>query len=115
MTLADVVRYAVEACELAGADDALDELLERFEDADEPVTAAPELDERIAEAFGALDPEREDPALAMAEAVVLYLARRRDEVGAPAADVLRLAARAEFHGHPPAHVEAWLRELGVQA
>jgi hypothetical protein len=94
--------------------DALDELLERSEDADEPVSAALELEERAAEAFGALDPEREDPALAMAEAVVLYPARRRDEAGAPRADVLRLAARSELRGRPPAHVDSWLCEPRVQ-
>jgi hypothetical protein len=114
VTLAEVVRHAVEACELGGADGALGELLERFEDADEPVSGAPELDERIPEAVGALDPERSDPAPAMAEAVILYLARRRDEVGARAEDVLRLAARAEFHGHPPANVAAWLEGVGVE-
>ncbi|HLH14394.1 MAG TPA: hypothetical protein VKV16_06360 [Solirubrobacteraceae bacterium] len=114
-TLAEVVRHAVEVCELAGADDRLDDLLARFEDADEPVTAVVELDRRIAEATGALDPDGEDGLLAMTEAVILYLARRRDELDAPAEDVLRLAARAEFHGHPPEHVEAWLEQVGVRA
>ena len=26
----------------------------------------------------------------------------------------RLAARAEFHGKPPAHVERWLEQRGIE-
>jgi hypothetical protein len=50
----------------------------------------------------------------MAAAVVVYLAHRRDEVEDDPLDVLRLAARAEFDGHPPPPVAAWLEEVGVE-
>jgi hypothetical protein len=35
------------------------------------------------------------------------------EVHADAAELLRLAARAEFSGHPPPDVEQWLRDHGA--
>jgi hypothetical protein len=50
----------------------------------------------------------------MAQAVVLYLAHRLDEVDDDPAQILRLAARAEFDGHPPAPVAAWLEEQGIE-
>ena len=49
----------------------------------------------------------------MAIAVILYLAHRRDELEDDAETVLRLAARAEWSGKPPAAVQNWLDERGV--
>jgi hypothetical protein len=46
--------------------------------------------------------------------VILYLAHRRDELGEEPVELLRLAARAEFHGKPPAHVQRWLSEQGIE-
>jgi hypothetical protein len=51
----------------------------------------------------------------MAVAVATYLAFRRDELNDDPADVLRLAARAEFDGQPPDNVRQWLEEQGVEA
>ena len=50
----------------------------------------------------------------MARAIVVYLAHRRDELGSAPLELLRLAARAEFHGHPPPHVAQWLAQQGVE-
>lgn len=49
----------------------------------------------------------------MARAVTLYLAYRRDEIGDDRADLLRLAARAEYAGRPPEPVRDWLVDQGV--
>jgi hypothetical protein len=49
----------------------------------------------------------------MAAAVTTYLGFRRDHVDADDVEVLRLAARSEFHGEPPADVAQWLEERGV--
>jgi hypothetical protein len=49
----------------------------------------------------------------MAVALILYLAHRRDELEDDADDVLRLAARSEWKGQPPAAVTNWLEERGV--
>jgi hypothetical protein len=116
VTLAQVIHRAVEVCELGEPDEGLDELLERFEDADEPVRAIEDVELRLDEALGAIDVDWEDlPPLAMAQAVAVYLAFRPDELGAAPAELLRLAARAEFEGHPPPNVAEWLRAAGVQA
>lgn len=114
VTVSQVVRRAVEACELGDVDDRLDDLLLRFEDADEPIAAVPDIEQRIAEVTGTLDPEGDDPALAMAGAVIVYLAFRRDEIAEDAEELLRLAARAEFDGSPPPSVRQWLDEAGVR-
>jgi hypothetical protein len=61
-----------------------------------------------------LDPQEDSPGLQMTAAVAVYLAHRRDELEEDPLDVLRLAARAEFNGNPPAHVANWLDEAGVE-
>ena len=108
VTLAEVVRRAVEVCDPENADADLGDLLLRFEDADEPVTAVEDLERRLAGAEEAVDPELRNPAVSMAVAVALYLAHRRDEMDDDPADILRLAARAEWRGDPPRVVVEWL-------
>ncbi|HEX4806728.1 MAG TPA: hypothetical protein VFU94_12585 [Conexibacter sp.] len=113
-SVAEVVRRALEACDPSGGDAVLGALLERFEDADEPVTAVDDLESLLADAAAETDPEVEDPAVSMAIATVLYLAHRRDMLDGDDEDVLRLAARAEWRGDPPAAVVAWLADRGVE-
>jgi hypothetical protein len=115
ITLAEVVRRAGEVCELGEVDEGVDALLERFEDADEPVSAVEDIESLMQDARGAIDPDEDDAALAMATAVAVYLAHRRDEIDADAATLLQLAARAEFAGEPPPAVHAWLEAAGVEA
>jgi hypothetical protein len=113
-TLARVVHRAVEVCDPSGTDEGLAQLLERFGDRDEPVTAVPDVETALAEQKGALDPQDEDPGLMMAAAVATYLAHRRDELDADRERILRLAARAEWDGHPPERVVDWLAAQGVE-
>lgn len=111
VTLSEVVHRAVETCD-DGSERALDELLERFEDDDEPISAIEDIEVLLDERIG---PRVDDtaPAFTMACAVIVYLAHRRDEVGAEPDELLRLAARAEFEGPPPPEVMAWLGDRGV--
>ena len=114
-TLSQLVHRAVAICDPDGADEDLVEFLLRFEDADEPVSAIVDgIEQRMAEAAGALDPQEDAPALQVASAVVVYLAHRRDELEDDADTVLRLAARSEWNGQPPAAVENWLDEVGLE-
>jgi hypothetical protein len=113
LTLSQVVHRAVEVCDPAGTDTDLADLLVRFEDSDEPIAALEDIEQRLAEAAGALDPEGDSPSLQMAAAVATYLAFRRDEFDEEPEELLRLAARAEFNGDPPAAVASWLEEQGV--
>lgn len=112
VTLSEVVRTAVEVCD-DGTSEGLDDLLVRFEDADEPITAVADIEQRLDEALGPPDADEEEAPLTMARAVVVYLAHRRDELAAPPVELLRLAARAEFHGQPPEHVAQWLAAQGI--
>ena len=109
LTLSEAVHRAVEACDSTGAGD----VLARFEDRDEPITSLSEPEQQLAESFGAIDPQEEDPEVQMIRAVATYLAFRRDEAADTHESLLRLAARAEWDGHPPDHVRAWLEERGV--
>jgi hypothetical protein len=113
ITLFQVARRAVEVSDPDGRDRRLGELLAQFEDADEPVAAVDNLEEKVAIAVEGVDVEDEDPAVAMATATILYLAYRRDELHAEPHHILRLAARAEWAGDPPRRVVDWLAERGV--
>jgi hypothetical protein len=114
VTVTEIVHRAVQVVDPDG-NQGLDDLLERFEDADEPVSSAlaDPVSQQIAEAAGALDPEAEDPAVQMAAAVATYLAYRRDELDDEPGALLELAARAEFGHHPPPVVASWLADVGI--
>jgi hypothetical protein len=114
ITLFEIAKRAVEISDPAGADASLGDLLVQFEDAEEPVTAIQNLEERVAIAVEGVDVEIEDPAVSMAAATILYLARRRDELDDDPEKILRLAARAEWRGDPPETVSEWLAERGVE-
>ncbi len=114
ITLFDLARRAVEIADPDDADPRLGELLEQFEDADEPVTAIQNLEERVAIAAEGADYEIEDPAVSVAVAVILYLAHRRDELHGEPETILRLAARAEWKGDPPEAVLDWLADRAVE-
>jgi hypothetical protein len=113
ITLADLARRAVQICDPAGEDGVLGDYFAQLEDADEPVVAVQNLEERLALAAEGVDADVMDPAVAVVNAVIIYLAHRRDEADADADDVLRLAARAEWRGDVPQHVVAWLEARGV--
>jgi hypothetical protein len=115
VTLAQLVHRAAEITDPDGADDDVTALMQRFEDADWPVSGILEsIEQRMAEAAGALDPQEESPGLQVAAAVAVYLAYRRDEVEEDPDHVLRMATRAEFDGKPPAHVANWLESAGIE-
>ena len=113
LTLADVARRAVQICDPQDTDAVLGSYLVQFEDADEPVTAVQNLEERVALAAEGVDADVADPSIAVVNAVVLYLAHRRDEFDDDPDVVLRLAVRAEWKGEPPQAVRDWLTDRGV--
>jgi hypothetical protein len=119
VSTAEAVHRAVEVCEIGEVDDRLGDFLARFEDADEPIRAIGDVELRLDEALEAIAPDWQnlslapDSSLAMARAVAVYLAFRRDEIDSQATTLLRLAARAEYHGVPPAPVRDWLGAAGV--
>ena len=113
LTLADLARRAVQICDPQDSDAVLGDYLVQFEDADEPVTAIQNLEERIALAAEGVDADGADPSIAVANAVILYLAHRRDEFDDDPDDVLRLAVRSEWRGNAPQAVVDWLADRGV--
>src|SRR4051794_41218754 len=101
LTLSEVARRAVDVCDPGDSDAALGQYYLQFEDADEPITAIQNLEERVALAAEGVDADVDDPSIACANAVILYLAHRRDEFDDDPEDILRLAARPEWWGDPP--------------
>jgi hypothetical protein len=112
LTLAEVARRAVEIADPQDRDAVLGQYFLQFEDADEPITAIQNLEERLALAAEGVDSDADDPSVAVVNAVILYLAHRRDEFDDDAEDVLRLATRAEWRGDPPQAVLDWLADRG---
>jgi hypothetical protein len=94
-TLAEVVRAAADVADPNGGDDAVTELITRFEDRDEPVTTVVDVEQQLAEAHGVIDPERDSEALSNAVAVATYLAFRRDQIRDDPEELLRRATAAE--------------------
>jgi hypothetical protein len=113
LTLAEAVHRAARACDPEGNSPSAADAIARFEDRDEPIAAIQDVDQRLAEEFGALDPQEEDPVVQMIRATTVYLAFKRADAGAEDEELLRLAARAEYDGHPPELVRGWLMERGV--
>ena len=116
-TVAELVRRAVEVCDPDDREAALGRFEEQFEDDDEPVTAVENLEERLALADEGADYWVEDPGVSVATAVVLYLADKRssgERIRDPQ-ELMRLAARAQWHGDPPDSVADWLATRGVRA
>ena len=114
ISLFDVAKRAVEISDPDDTDSRLGDLLEQFEDADEPVSAIQNLEERVAIAVEGVDVEIDDPAVSMAAATILYLAHRRDELHDDPRKILRLAARSEWKGDPPEAVVDWLADRSVE-
>ena len=114
ISLFEVAKRAIEIADPSDSDARLGDLLEQFEDDDEPVTSVENLEERVALAVEGVDVAIDDPAVSMAAATILYLARRRDELHADPQRILRLAARAEYKGDPPEPVLEWLADRGVE-
>ena len=114
ITLSQIARRATEIVDPQGADDEVTRIYAQLEDADEPVTALQNLEERLAHVEEGANIDGDNPAVALATATILYLAHRRDELDDDAEDILRMAARAEWKGHPPAAVLNLLEERGVE-
>src|SRR3954447_17739913 len=94
-TLSEVVRRACEVADPSGADELVTELLTRFEDRDEPVSAVDDVEQQLAEAQGIVDPDGDSEPLRNAVAVATYLAFRRDQIGADPDELIRRATAAE--------------------
>jgi hypothetical protein len=108
VTVSDLVRRATAIVDPDGVDPAVVEFETRYEDDDVPVRGVLDtLEERLA--FGA----DEDPPVAVAQALVLYLAHRLDELDDDPVELMRLAARAEWDARPPEPVVEWLALQGV--
>jgi len=113
ITLSEVARRATEIVDPNGVDDDVTHFYTQLEDDDRPITTVQNLEERLALAQEGLETDAENPSIDVAVATVLYLAHRRDELEDDPDDVLRLTARAEWKGHPPAAIQNWLEERGV--
>lgn len=108
-TVSDVVRRAVEICDPDDDDPALGRLEEQLEDDDEPVTAVENIEERLALALEGTDYDVENPAVAVAGAIVLHLAAHPSDMESGDDEgILERAVRAQWRGDTPEYVQEWL-------
>jgi hypothetical protein len=108
-TVSDVVRRAVEICDPDDDDQALGRLEEQLEDDDEPITAVENIEERLALALEGTDYDVENPSVAVAGAVVLYLAAHPGDMESGDDEgILERAVRAQWRGDTPEYVQEWL-------
>jgi hypothetical protein len=94
-TLAEIVRIGSETADPTGADDRVTDLITRFEDRDEPVSAVGDVEQQLAEAHGIIDPDGDSEPLRNAVAVATYLAFRRDQIHDDREELIRRATKAE--------------------
>jgi hypothetical protein len=114
LTLAQVVRRAAEIVDPDDEDPIIGDYQRVFEDADEPVSGVlDDLEQRVGMVLADLDPAVANGSLSMAGALTIYLGFRRDELHGSDAELIRLATRAEWNGHPPETVTEWLADRGL--
>jgi hypothetical protein len=111
-TVAELVRTAVEVCDPQGHDPALTHLETQLEDDDEPITAVDNIEERLAIAAEGADYDVDDPAVSVATAVVIYLARHRGHVDhdRDPRELINMAVESQWHGEPPHYVADWVEQ-----
>ena len=114
ITLSQVVRRAVQIIDPDDNDADAGDFERAFEDDDEPIRAAGDVELRVADVLAELDPATNNGSLAMAGALTVYLSFRRDEFDAEPSRLLHLAAEAEWSGRPPEPVVEWLADRGVR-
>lgn len=114
-SVADVVHRAVAVCDPDGDDLLITDFLVAYEDRDEPVTALEDTDRTFFETAERVQGSMPGAGVQVAAAVATYLAFRRDAVGDDDADLLRLAARAEYGDQPPDEIATWLQDAGLAA
>ena len=109
-TVSELVRRAVEVCDPAGEDRELARLQRQLEDDDTPITAVQNLEERLAIAAEGADYDVDNPAVSVATAIVLYLAAHGGKVDddRDPDELIELAVRRQWHGHPPEAVTDWV-------
>jgi hypothetical protein len=114
VSLSEVVRRAAEIVDPDDDDAAVGDFQLAFEDDDEPVRAIDDVESRVATVLADLDPAVANGSLSMAGAITIYLSYRRDELHAAPAELIRLAARAEWGKELPTVVQDWLAERGLK-
>ena len=114
LTLFEVVRRAVQLVDPDDDDSTAGDFERAFEDDEEPVRAVEDIELRVGNVLAELDPATNSGSIAMAGALTVYLAYRRDELHVDPAKLLVLAARAEWDGAPPEAVVEWLADRGLK-
>jgi hypothetical protein len=114
VSLFDAVKRAAQIVDPDDDDAVVGDFERAFEDADDPISALDDVPARVGLVLADLDPAVANGSLAVAGAIVMYLSYRRDELHTDPADLVRLAARAEWQDDLPAVVADWLDERGLK-
>jgi hypothetical protein len=112
-TVSEVVERAAAICDPGGHEEAVAEMVRRFEDDERPARATDGLRDLTSQATNVADPGADSPAAVMTAVAAAWLATNIEHGDDPNR-VLRESARAAFDGRPPEYVEDWLRAQGVE-
>ena len=108
ITISEAVREAAGIVDPSDRYAPVGELERWFEDHDEPANTVPDLDRRLAGAVDEIDPDGDEPALAVAAAVALYLASLPRHAPREPEGVVDQALQLWFGDDVPEPVAAWL-------
>jgi hypothetical protein len=114
LTVFEAVKRACDVVDPDDDDAVIGDFERAFEDDDEPIRAVGDIEEHIGDVLADLDPATNNGSLSVAAAIVVYLAFRRDELNAEPDELVRLAARSQWHGDPPEPVVEWLADRGIE-
>ena len=107
-TLADVVREAAGIVDPQDENALVGDFERWFEDDDEPASIVPSLERRLAAAIDEIDPDGAEPALAVAAALVSYLATRPRHAPHDTDRLIEQALRVQFGVDVPESMAPWL-------
>jgi hypothetical protein len=113
VSLFDVIRRAVEAADPDGRDPRLGDLVQEFEDDDEPVSGVDQLDVVLAGAELDVNADGDDAGVALAIGVARYLAHHRGALNTDDDRLIAEAVRWQWHDHAPEGVRDLLAERGI--
>jgi hypothetical protein len=108
LTVSQAVREAAGAVDPDDANALVGDFERWFEDDDDLASTVPDLERRLAGAVDELDPDGAEPALAVAGAVVAYLATGPRHPPRDPGRLIEQALRLQFGDSVPASLARWV-------
>lgn len=112
LTVDDAVASAAQMCDPEQASEGVTGFVSSFEDDERPATSVDDLRGELASAAREIDPEGDDPAVAVTAATASWLATNPGDVDDPER-AIREGARLYFRDSTPEAAGRWLQRRGL--